>query len=286
MYFDEDMLLDIRLNTLNKYVKKFVIVEANYTHSGVPKKLKFDINKFNKFKDKIIYKVVDQKPLKIRDTNLKDIEQKNSAILDNAVLRENFQRNYLQSEIDNFHDEDLILISDLDEIPNLENFKYKKKITIFRQKMFMYKLNLVYPNFLWVGSKLCKKRYLTSPQWLRNISSKVYPIWRFDILFSKKKFNNIEIIDNGGWHFSNIKSPENINFKMNNFLHHLEYSESGLNSEKIKKIVQEKRLLYNYSADQKENKWRSNVFLELAELDDLPNYVANNSQKFKDWLDN
>jgi len=53
MYFDEDLLLDIRLNTLDKYVKKFIITEATYTHNGSKKKLKFNINNFKKFKDKI-----------------------------------------------------------------------------------------------------------------------------------------------------------------------------------------------------------------------------------------
>ena len=62
MYFDEDLLLDLRLNTLNKYVKKFVITEATYTHNGTKKKLKFDITKFNKFKDKITYIIVDKPP--------------------------------------------------------------------------------------------------------------------------------------------------------------------------------------------------------------------------------
>ena len=45
MYFDEDLLLDIRLNSLDKFVKKFVITEATYTHNGSPKQLKFDIKK-------------------------------------------------------------------------------------------------------------------------------------------------------------------------------------------------------------------------------------------------
>ena len=58
MYFDEDLLLDLRLNILDKFVKKFVIAESAYLHSG-KKKLNFDINKYSKFKDKIIYLVVD-----------------------------------------------------------------------------------------------------------------------------------------------------------------------------------------------------------------------------------
>ena len=62
MYFDEDLLLDLRLNILNKYVKKFIITEATYTHNGNKKKLNFDINRFSKFKDKIKYIVVDEEP--------------------------------------------------------------------------------------------------------------------------------------------------------------------------------------------------------------------------------
>ena len=131
MYFDEDMLLDIRLNTLNKYVKKFVIVEANYTHNGEAKSLNFNIRNFKKFKDKIIYIILNEKPGILKETNLTNLEKKNSAILYNAVVRENFQRNFLQKKIKEFNDEDLIMISDLDEIPNLEKFNYKKKNNCF-----------------------------------------------------------------------------------------------------------------------------------------------------------
>ena len=66
MYFDEDLLLDLRLHTLEKFVKKFVITEATYTHNGNKKKLNFDINNFKKFKDKIVYITVDQQPKDIQ----------------------------------------------------------------------------------------------------------------------------------------------------------------------------------------------------------------------------
>ena len=62
MYFDEDLLLDLRLNVLNKYVKKFIITESTFLHSGKSKKLNFDIKNFQKFKDKIQYIVVDKIP--------------------------------------------------------------------------------------------------------------------------------------------------------------------------------------------------------------------------------
>ena len=61
-YYSEDMMLDLRFNILNEYVHKFVVVESTFSHSGNKKKLNFDINKFPKFKDKIIYKVIDYEP--------------------------------------------------------------------------------------------------------------------------------------------------------------------------------------------------------------------------------
>ena len=93
--------------------------------------------------------------------------------------------------------------------------------------MFYYKFNLIYPEISWSGSKICKIKHLINPQWLRNIKTRKYPIWRFDILFSQKKYNKIQIIENGGWHFTNIKTPQEIHHKMKN-LHHFEYENSGL----------------------------------------------------------
>ena len=286
MYFDEDMILDIRLNILDKFVSYFIICEANYLHNGSKKEFKFDINKFSKFKDKIIYIPLEQQPKNLRIiNNSDDVLLKNSKILDNALLRENFQRDFLYSKIKNFEDDDLIIISDVDEIPNLENFKYKSKITFFEQKMFYYKFNLLHKDFLWYGSKITKKKNLISPQWLRNVKSKKYPLWRFDILFSKTKYNKINFIKEGGWHFTNVKSPEKIDYKMKNFLHHLEYEESGLGVEDVKKIISEKKVFYDHQADKKEKKWGAEINLVKENDYNLPKYIINNKEKFNNWLD-
>jgi len=286
MYFDEDMMLDIRLNILNKFVSHFVICEAAFNHKGIPKKLNFNINNFSKFKDKISYVVVDKQPDTLRKINENDtIIIKNSKILDNALIRENYQRNYLASELSGFLDDDLIIINDLDEIPNLNNFKYKNKITVFKQKMFYYKLNLVYPDFLWSGSKICKKKDLISPQWLRNIKSKKYPLWRLDSFFSKKKYSNINFIENGGWHFTNIKSAEEIDYKMRNFLHQLEYEESGISVDDLKKNILEKNVFYNHFADQKSNRMGYKKKLEKIDFNELPEYISRNTNKFQEWID-
>jgi len=287
MYFDEDMLLDLRLNILDQYVSKFVICEATYNHKGISKKLNFDIKKFKKFEKKIIYTVLDQNPpnLKKIDSNEKP-NLKNSKILHNSITRDVFQRNHLMSKISDFVDDDLILISDLDEVPNLEQFRYKNKINIFCQKMFYYKLNLIYPNFVWHGTKACKKRHLNSPQWLRNIKSKKYGFWRLDTLFSNQKYIDINFINNGGWHFTNVKKPEDIHFKMSNFAHHLEYEESGIKVEDLREKISNKKIFYNHAADKSSvNKWNSNIDLRVVEDNHLPKFLINNKKIYKEWLE-
>ena len=162
MYFDEDLLLDLRLNTLNKYVKKFVITEATYTHNGSKKKLNFDINKFKKFRDKINYIVVDEQPSNIlKLVNGESEERKKEKLILNGMARDYFQREKLQNGLKDANDDDFIIISDLDEIPDLSSLdfsKIKNKIIIFQQKMFYYKFNLLYEDFNWFGSKAIRKK--------------------------------------------------------------------------------------------------------------------------------
>ena len=121
LYHNEDLILDIRVNTLNKFVDKFVIVESKYDHQGNKKKLNFDIKKFNRIRKKIIYLIIDEFPKKMSNWE-----------------RENYQRNFIMKGLEGFDDNDYIIISDVDEIPNLlklsnlDKFKY----TVFQQKMF------------------------------------------------------------------------------------------------------------------------------------------------------
>ena len=128
-YWDEDLLLELRLNILNEYVDYFVIIEGNKTWQNNKKNFRFNINNFSKFKDKIIY-------IKVQD--LPDG--------DNPYLRENFQRNAMTRGLDKAEDNDLIIISDLDEIPNpnlIKNFNPKKRFAVFKQMHFYYKFNLL-----------------------------------------------------------------------------------------------------------------------------------------------
>ena len=289
MYFDEDLLLDLRFNVLNKYVKKFVITEATYTHNGTKKKLNFDINQFQKFKDKITYIVVDKPPPNI--LNLIDGEPENvrgEKLILNGMARDYFQREYLSKGLEKAKEEDLILISDLDEIPDLNHLDFSKidnKILLFEQKMFYYKLNLFYENFTWLGSKGTKKKNFLSPQWLRNIKGKNYPKWRLDVLFSKKKYSNLFFVKNGGWHFTCLKIPEKLEKKLLNFAHHYEFEKSGLKINNIKKLITEKRAIYDHHVDQRGYKWSGKSRLKKVDNDFLPNYIASNLEKYKNWLD-
>ena len=289
MYFDEDLLLDLRLNSLDKFVKKFVITEATYTHNGNKKELKFDINKFQKFKDKIIYLVVDNQPNNILDLiEGESKEKRGEKLILNGMARDYFQRENLKRGLTDIADEDLVLVSDLDEIPNFKelNFtKIKNNILIFEQKMFYYKLNLFYSDFTWLGSKATKYKNFVSPQWLRNIKGRNYPRWRIDTWFSKKKYSNLLFIKNGGWHFTCLRTPEELEKKLLNFAHHYEYEESGLKINDLKKLIKEKRVMYDHNIDQKGYKWSGKSILKKIDEKLLPNYVYSNMNKYIEWLD-
>ena len=123
-------------------------------------------------------------------------------------------------------------------------------------------------------------------QWLRNIKPKNYPFWRLDTFFSKNKYRNVKFVKDGGWHFTNVKNAKDLDFKMRNFLHHLEYEESGLNINELEKLIKNKEIMYDHKADKKDqNKWKSSKKLEKVELSALPDYVKENSTKFNQWLD-
>ena len=288
MYFNEDLILEIRLNELYKYVEKFIIIESNYTHSGEFKEYNFDIEKFNKFKDKIIYIKVKDKPknyLEI-DKNLTLDEKKGKQIL-NALILENFQRNEILKGLNEANDDDFIIVSDLDEIPNLNNVNlnnYKSKIIIFKQIFFHYRFNLYLKDFNWFGSKCCTKKLFKSPQWLRNIKSKKYNFFRIDTLFSEKKYQNVFIVENGGWHFTTINNEEGIIYKLKSFLHHADTPDNLLNKGTLKKLIKEKKFSFDHNVDKSGDKFSSKKDLSIFDFNLLPNYIKNNKNLFKDWI--
>ena len=291
-FFDEEMLLDLRLNIMDKYVEKFIITEATYKHNGKSKELIFDINKFSKFKDKIIYIVVDKPPPDLFEINESDKDTEDTRgqkLILNGYKRDNYQREMANKFLKKINNDDWILINDIDEIPNLKNLnfnKIKNKLVFFKQKIFFYKFNLHEPSTYWYGSRACKKKDFISPQWLRDVKTKKYPLWRMDVVFSKKKYNNIKYIDDGGWHFTNVKSAEDIHKKLLNYTHHDEFERSGINLNDLKEKIENKKAIYDHTVDQRSNKWNSKTSLNKIELDKMPDYLRENYKKYTNWLEN
>ena len=288
-YFNENLMLEVRFNILNKYIDKFVIVEAKYSHSGEKKKLNFNINTFAELKKKIIYLTIDNEPENIV------YQKKNNTFFENetdkrtnSVKRINYQRDRLIDGLSDAENDDYILYSDDDEIPNLENFNFKKnknKILIFKQKLFYYKFNLFFDRISWFGTKGCKKKDLLSLSWLRDVKSKKYAIYRLDTIFSKIKYMNIKIIENGGWHFSQLKTPKDIEIKLLNGEQHAEFKQSGKNLEYITDLVKRKSIDYDHKAKSKDYKYSNEFKLKTVSIDSMPLYLKKNIHKYSGWFD-
>ena len=263
MFNNEVELLNIRLNILDQYVDHFVIIESAETHSGIKKKLTFDIEKFPKFRDKIIYGVIEKFPKKF-----------------SAWEKENYQRNFISQFLNKADDDDFIIISDLDEIPNpkkLQNI-YNKKYSVFNQSVFYYKFNLKNISEInWYGTRCCKKKYLISPQKLRNEKIKNYPFWRLDKIYHKK-FN---IIEDGGWHFCNLKEPEQILYKYKNlcetndpYVFKEKIDEKFLNLDEIKKKVKSGEDIIG----------REENYNPIILDNRFPDYIIKNVNNLKKWI--
>ena len=287
-YFDEDLLLDFRLNYLNSYVHKFIIVECCYSHRGIRKSFNFDLNKFRSFADKIIYIKIKDKPSNLNFIqNTDDIDTKNEKHILNGYIWDHFQRNKIVEGLKHCNQNDIVMISDLDEIPNLENLNFneiKNKLIFFKQYFLFYKFNLIYRNNSWYGTKACKYKVLISPQWLRDIKNKKYNFFRFDRFLSQKKYSDIFVVKKGGWHFTNIKSPENIFKKFSNYAHYREFELSKKTLRDIKNMIKNRRAIYNHNVDQRKNKFDGIIKLYKFSKKHWPMYLRKNSSKYKNWI--
>lgn len=275
LYYDEDMLLDIRLNTLNEAVDRFVIVESTHTFTGKPKKLNFDISKFEKFKDKIIYVIFNELPI-LKDGKAGEYDAwANEAATRNAIIR---GLKYAQ-------DTDLILISDVDEIFRPEVIRKinpKTLCTILHMPFYNYQFNLQVFNP--DGSaRQCRLPRATSfrklrdyfdskPETFRNIKkSDIYKNF-----FSKNLFKfRSKIIKDSGWHFSWIMTPERISEKMSS-ISHTEYDLPHLNNKEhiIDALTNAKDLW---------NRDRKLVKQDLTK-ENFPAYLLSNKDRLKDFI--
>ena len=290
LYYDEDLVLNTRLNILDKYFDKFIICESKYTHSGRKKKLNFDINKFSDFKDKIIYVVNDQEPsdllYQLNENEKKELPEH---FRYNAIKRIAFQRNTLMKAVEQLASpNDFIFYSDNDEIPNMENFaKYKETndIVIFEQKLFYYKFNLLFDRIFWYGTKAVKKKKLINFEWLRQVKPKKYNFYRLDTFFKKDKYINLKIIKDGGWHFTRVISPEEIHQKELDAEHHDEYRASNKNPARIKDLIERRVIDHDHIADSKNSKYGNEFKLKVISMDELPEYIKMNWKKYEQFLD-
>jgi beta-1,4-mannosyl-glycoprotein beta-1,4-N-acetylglucosaminyltransferase len=289
MYFDEDVVLDVRLNFLDKHVDKFIVVESKYNHKGESRKPLFNIKKFEKFKSKIEYILIDEIPGGIETIEKND--HKNTIYgksIFNAWRRENLQRNQIIKGLLSADKDDWVIISDLDEIPNLNKINLKdikSKLVFFKQDMMYYKFNLKLEDYTWIGSKACKVKNLKSPQWIRDIKDRNYGWWRLDTYFSEKKYNDIIFIENGGWHFSYLKTPQGIEKKLKSYLHHIDYDLNPVGEKKIEEMINNKKTIYNIKADQRVNQFDAGNQLTKIDTKLLPSYILENKNKFIDWIE-
>ena len=263
MYFDDNLVLDIRLNTLDNHVDSFVIVEATLDHAGNRKKLNFDVKNFTKFKKKINYIIVEDMP-----KNVGKIKKN----WHSAHTRDQFQRNALERGYRNFDDDDLIMISDIDEIPNpnkISEIKIKNKYACFIQKNFQAKINRLNTTISnWPGTKICQKKFLKSPQWLRNLKNKKTKFWQF------YKDKEPQIILDGGWHFSFLKDYNLIQKKIRSFAHQ-EFNKKYLTDiELIEKRIKSGIDIFE----------RAYIYEKVELNEQFPDYVLKNKLKFKDWI--
>ena len=257
---DENDILEIRLNELNKFVDFFVIIEFGETHSGNKKQSTINKKLLSNYKNKIQYFFIND------FGNIKDSWEK-----------ENFQRNKINLGLRESNLNDIIMISDVDEIPKLNKFDFNmvnEKIYAFSQTHSMYKLNLVRKE-KWIGTKLCLKKNLKSPQWLRSLKvHKKYNFLRLDKIFSKKYYSNFEIINDGGWHFGWLKNVNEIIKKINSYAH-LEHNTPEFNDPNyIQNCINQCVSFLD----------KSDILSIEKDLDKLPEYIFKNQIKFRKWI--
>jgi len=258
-FFEEKRQMNLRFNILNDYVEKFIVCEGQYDHRGNKKKINFKADEFPQFKYKIKHVICKSFPKEL-----------------NGWERQAYQRDFILQNIQEISDEDLIMFSDPDEIPNplkLKNLKLKKKYGIFLQKLFYYKLNLqdISLGNNWEGTRICKKKNLKSIDYLRKKILKnnlKYGFWKLG------KEKSIDIIDNGGWHFSYLLTPKEIQKKIKTFAH------NELNLKKYTNLAN-----INLAINNGKDLFHRKVIYNKVNIDEsYPEYIKNNQHNLKEWI--
>ena len=271
-FYDELDMLEIRLNVLNDVVDYFVLAESTRTFTGKPKPLYFEENKdrFKNFSHKIRHVVTD------------DTEYKST---DDAWQRAFDQKNSVFKGIDDCKDNDFVIVSDVDEIVNpyaITNAinNNPNSVSIFIQPCYYYYLNCQSTE-VFDKAKMAKFKYIKSPQQLR-----AYP--KFSTYNSKKSIKTLYkwlgsirkrlcpvfglcvVQKNGGWHFTYMKSPEDVSKKITAF-EHTEYDSSEFTS-----INSIKSRMKNFR-----DPYDRDYQLRIVDINNsFPDYIVNNQKKY------
>lgn len=281
-FFNELDLLEIRLNELDKHVDYFVLVEATLTFQGKSKTLYYEENKerFKAFHHKIIHVVVDKYPDNINE---------------NAWVIEKHQRNCIADGLRNCKTDDVILISDVDEIPRPDKIKTaaaEKGIKIFRQRMFYYYLNCENATemgsqaYSWNGTIMMRYSEMKEPlQNYREMSMlmlntftprlvrRIY--WRLRLFYMYRlRGKKVHFVKDGGWHFSYLGGVQMIIRKLEAFSH-VEYNKPEYkNPERIEQAIANGEDIFGrgfrYRFVNIDNSW--------------PLYIQNNKERFVKFI--
>jgi len=228
IFFNELDLLEIRLETLDPYVDYFIISECDSTFSGIEKPFYYEKNKekFAKFAAKIIHV---KHHNSVEYTDLQNIYEGNQYDIYNNIIaihdkhkpehghgqphwcRDFLHREYLKLGMADCSDNDIIMYSDLDEIPNPETLKDIRKLDMSKQYCLLQDNNNYYVNNIastnWRGNIICEYSYL---------KDKSLNMMRY---LSRQDEHNYTFIQNAGWHLSYMWPPERIKIKLKCFGH-------------------------------------------------------------------
>lgn len=260
-FYNEFDILELRLQEHWDYVDKFVIAEANTTHQGAPKEFLLEQNwdRFKDYADKIVHIKVDDMPT---DSN--------------AWVPENFQRNALARGLADATDEDVIIVSDCDELIRDAALEYMREsdhaLWATRIPLFYFKLNYMMhkPNTTLIGAIGVRKKFLRSPQDVRNMGvGLMQRPWDYN--------DGVQCsIPHAGWHFSYFGNENHVRNKIQSFAHRETNNDYILGNLNLDEMLKNKRGLdpNNY-----------NEQFEYVEVDDyFPNTVVNNLEKYKSFI--
>lgn len=253
-FFNELMLLEIRLNEMAPFIDKFVLIEGTYTYSGQPKRLYYDEVKDNEvfapFKDKIIHLIYDDVPaLELKSETMRRIYEAS-------------QKNTIRLGLKEAEPNDIIIVTDLDEIINTDVFPIIKTISkscCLQMKMFYYYFNCRV-NQNWYYAAFCRFKDYETAQILRHGRNNDYHKY---------------IVTNAGWHFSDLMPPEKIAEKLGAICHTDYDTDYFKDPERIRKRIEANEDIYE----------RSNKGFQFQiEPLDAPKYVMSNQDKYKDFI--